>query len=103
PYAQGERSAQPQSQPYSGYAPYGAAPHGNRSHPVSGPVPSGPSSYDGPRSGSWQDGAASVRCVNGHPMQANAVRCEVCGAERDQSNLSATRDASSVPPWAQNR
>ncbi len=103
PYPQGEQSAQPQSQPYSGYAPYGGAPQGSRSHPVSGPVPSGPSSYDSPRSGSWQDGNSSARCVNGHPMQANAVRCAVCGAERDQSNLSATRDASSVPPWAQNR
>lgn len=103
PYPQGERSAQSQS--YSGYAPYGAAPQGSRSHPVSGPVPSGPSSYDGPRSGPWQDGAASAsaRCVNGHPMQANAVRCAVCGAERDQSNTSATRDAGSAPPWAQNR
>jgi hypothetical protein len=36
-------------------------------------------------------------------MQANAVRCAVCGAERDQSSMAATRDASSVPPWAQNR
>jgi S1-C subfamily serine protease len=103
PYPQGERSAQPQPQPYSGYAPYGGAPQGSRSHPVSGPVPSGPGSYDGPRSGSWQDGSASARCVNGHPMQANAVRCAVCGAERDQSSMAATRDASSVPPWAQNR
>jgi hypothetical protein len=103
PYAQGDRSAQPQPQPYSGYAPYGAAPQGSRSHAVSGPVPSGPSSYDSPRSGSWQDGNATARCVNGHPMQANAVRCAVCGAERDQSGVMAPRDASSVPPWAQNR
>jgi S1-C subfamily serine protease len=101
PYPQGERSAQPQS--YSGYAPYGAAPLGSRSHPVSGPVPAAPGSYDGPRSGSWQDGSASARCVNGHPMEANAVRCAVCGAERDQSGTMAQRDASSVPPWAQNR
>ena len=105
PYPQGERSAQPQPQSYSGYAPYAGAPQGSRSYPVSGPVPSGPSSYDGPRSGSWQDGnaSASARCVNGHPMQANAGWCAVCGAERDQSSMSATRDATSVPPWAQNR
>jgi S1-C subfamily serine protease len=101
PYPHGERSAQPQ--PYSGYAPYDGAQQGSRSHPVSGSVPSGPSSYDGPRSGSWQDGNASARCVNGHPMQANAGWCAVCGAERDQSSMSATRDANSVPPWAQNR
>jgi len=36
-------------------------------------------------------------------MEANAARCAVCGAEREQSITSATRDASSVPPWAQNR
>ncbi len=100
PYPQGERSAQPQ--PYSGYTPYGAAPQGNRSHPVSGPASSGPSSYDGPRSGSRQDSPASALCVNGHPMQANEVRCAVCGAERDQSSTSAPQDIS-VPPWAQNR
>ncbi len=101
PYPQGERSAQPQS--YSGYAPYGATPQGGRSRPVSGPAPSAPGAYDGPRSGSWQDGSASARCVNGHPMEANAVRCAVCGAEREQSGTMAQRDASSVPPWAQNR
>jgi hypothetical protein len=100
-YPQGERSAQPQS--YSGYAPYGGAPQGSWSHSVSGPAPSAPGSYDGPRSGSWQDGSASARCVNGHPMEANSVRCAVCGAERDQSGAMAQRDASSVPPWAQNR
>ncbi|HEX5441639.1 MAG TPA: trypsin-like peptidase domain-containing protein [Ktedonobacterales bacterium] len=105
PYPQGERPAQPQSQsqPYSGYAPYGAAPQSSRSHPVSGPVPSSPNSYDGPQSGSWQDGGATARCVNGHPMQANAARCAVCGAERDQSGAMAPSDASGVPPWAQNR
>ena len=48
------------------------------------------------------DNAASVFCVNGHPMQPGAPRCLVCGAERAQHPYGASGEIS-APPWGQSR
>lgn len=93
--------------PYSGYLPQGGASTNgasNQPRPNSGPASAGTAAYSG-RSGAqselWQDGAAIVQCANGHPMQAGAARCPVCGAERAQPTSSAPREVN-APPWAQN-